>query len=301
MEGRHFPPSFNDPDLSIPIQRSDSDRTSIGPEISLDYSPVARSLPLSLPLHLTQKQEEEEEEEPEAIKSFSLLLPTLDIWFRHFNKHLSLVRTMAASSSLTLSQTLLSQAISHPTSSDRIDRLALPGFRLSNLSGRTLDSSSPLAARLRRRLGAIRAPKAPVRAAAVETLEKTETALLEKSVNTIRFLAIDAVEKANSGHPGLPMGCAPMGHILYDEVMRYNPKNPYWFNRDRFVLSAGHGCMLQYALLHLAGYDSVKVSLFLLNFWCFWLIWVDGLGGFCFVFGSCIFFFVFVSFENFNR
>ncbi|CAH1412136.1 unnamed protein product [Lactuca virosa] len=72
------------------------------------------------------------------------------------------------------------------------------------------------------------------------------------------FLAIDAVEKANSGHPGLPMGCAPMGHILYDEVMRYNPKNPYWFNRDRFVLSAGHGCMLHYALLHLAGYDSVK-------------------------------------------
>lgn len=81
-------------------------------------------------------------------------------------------------------------------------------------------------------------------------------------MNTIRFLAIDSVEKANSGHPGLPMGCAPMGHILYDEVMRYNPKNPYWFNRDRFVLSAGHGCMLQYALLHLAGYDSVLVNLF---------------------------------------
>lgn len=56
------------------------------------------------------------------------------------------------------------------------------------------------------------------------------------------------------------MGCAPMGHVLYDEVMRYNPKNPFWFNRDRFVLSAGHGCMLQYALLHLAGYDSVKVT-----------------------------------------
>jgi hypothetical protein len=77
--------------------------------------------------------------------------------------------------------------------------------------------------------------------APVETLEKTDSALVEKSVNTIRFLAIDAVEKANSGHPGLPMGCAPMGHILYDEVMQYNPKNPYWFNRDRFVLSAGHG------------------------------------------------------------
>lgn len=100
-----------------------------------------------------------------------------------------------------------------------------------------------------------------VRAAAVEALESTDTdQLVEKSVNTIRFLAIDAVEKANSGHPGLPMGCAPMGHILYDEIMRYNPKNPYWFNRDRFVLSAGHGCMLQYALLHLAGYDSVLVS-----------------------------------------
>ncbi|URD91644.1 Transketolase, thiamine diphosphate binding domain [Musa troglodytarum] len=95
-----------------------------------------------------------------------------------------------------------------------------------------------------------RAP--PARAAATD-------ALVEKSVNTIRFLA-DAVEKDNSGHPGLPMGCAPMGHILYDEVMKYNPKNPYWFNRDRFVLSAGHGCMLQDALLHLAGYDSVKGS-----------------------------------------
>jgi hypothetical protein len=86
--------------------------------------------------------------------------------------------------------------------------------------------------------------KSAPRAAApspVETLEKTDVAVLEKSVNTIRFLAIDAVEKANSGHPGLPMGCAPMGHILYDEFMKYNPKNPYWFNRDRFVLSAGHG------------------------------------------------------------
>lgn len=99
-----------------------------------------------------------------------------------------------------------------------------------------------------------------VRAAAVETVEPTtDSSIVDKSVNSIRFLAIDAVEKANSGHPGLPMGCAPMAHILYDEVMRYNPKNPYWFNRDRFVLSAGHGCMLLYALLHLAGYDSVQV------------------------------------------
>jgi transketolase len=103
--------------------------------------------------------------------------------------------------------------------------------------------------------------------AAVETVEGQAATgeLLDKSVNAIRFLAIDAVEKANSGHPGLPMGCAPMGHILYDEVMRYNPKNPYWFNRDRFVLSAGHGCMLQYALLHLAGYDAVKVPFYALS------------------------------------
>lgn len=79
-------------------------------------------------------------------------------------------------------------------------------------------------------------------------------------INSIRFLAIDAVEKAKSGHPGLPMGCAPMSFVLFDEFMKFNPKNPYWVNRDRFVLSAGHGCMLQYALLHLFGYDSVPVS-----------------------------------------
>ena len=137
------------------------------------------------------------------------------------------------------------------------------GFRrLISVAGRGL--RSPLPARRRPPSSAsVSRRQRVVRAAAAETLEGNKAAtgeLLEKSVNTIRFLAIDAVEKANSGHPGLPMGCAPVGHVLYDEVMRYNPKNPYWFNRDRFVLSAGHGCMLQYALLHLAGYDSVKVS-----------------------------------------
>lgn len=135
------------------------------------------------------------------------------------------------------------------------------GFRLlSSLAGRGVRSPLP-ARRAPAAASSSRRRQSVVRAAAVEALEgKAATGeLLDKSVNTIRFLAIDAVEKANSGHPGLPMGCAPMGHILYDEVMRYNPKNPYWFNRDRFVLSAGHGCMLQYALLHLAGYDSVKV------------------------------------------
>ncbi|TVQ20786.1 MAG: transketolase [Leptolyngbya sp. DLM2.Bin15] len=79
-------------------------------------------------------------------------------------------------------------------------------------------------------------------------------------INSIRFLAIDAVEKAKSGHPGLPMGAAPMAFVLWDRFMRFNPKNPQWFNRDRFVLSAGHGCMLQYALLHLTGYDSVTLD-----------------------------------------
>ncbi|NER49134.1 MAG: transketolase [Symploca sp. SIO1A3] len=84
--------------------------------------------------------------------------------------------------------------------------------------------------------------------------------LEEVCINSIRFLAIDAVEKAKSGHPGLPMGAAPMAFVLWDRFMRYNPKNPGWFNRDRFVLSAGHGCMLQYALLHLTGYDSVTID-----------------------------------------
>ncbi len=84
--------------------------------------------------------------------------------------------------------------------------------------------------------------------------------LEELCINSIRFLAIDGVEKAKSGHPGLPMGAAPMAFVLWDRFMRYNPKNPKWFNRDRFVLSAGHGSMLQYALLYLTGYDSLTIE-----------------------------------------
>ncbi|GCE64692.1 transketolase [cyanobiont of Ornithocercus magnificus] len=79
-------------------------------------------------------------------------------------------------------------------------------------------------------------------------------------INSIRFLAVDAVNKSKSGHPGLPMGAAPMGYTLWHKFLRHNPKNPQWFNRDRFVLSAGHGCMLLYALLHLTGYDSVSIE-----------------------------------------
>jgi len=73
--------------------------------------------------------------------------------------------------------------------------------------------------------------------------------------NAIRALAMDAVQQANSGHPGAPMGMADIAEVLWRQVMRYNPSNPNWINRDRFVLSNGHGSMLQYALLHLTGFD----------------------------------------------
>lgn len=75
------------------------------------------------------------------------------------------------------------------------------------------------------------------------------------SVNTIRFLSVDAIEKANSGHPGLPLGAAPMAYVLWAKFLRHNPANPQWPNRDRFVLSAGHGSALLYSLLHLTGYE----------------------------------------------
>ena len=77
----------------------------------------------------------------------------------------------------------------------------------------------------------------------------------KKCINTIRFLAVDAVQKANSGHPGMPMEAADLAYLLWSRVMRYNPENPDWPNRDRFVLSAGHGSMLLYAMLFLTGYD----------------------------------------------
>ncbi len=79
--------------------------------------------------------------------------------------------------------------------------------------------------------------------------------LQEKCINTVRFLAVDMVEKANSGHPGMPMGTAPMAHTLWTNFLKHNPANPEWADRDRFVLSAGHGSALLYALLHLCGYS----------------------------------------------
>jgi len=81
------------------------------------------------------------------------------------------------------------------------------------------------------------------------------TTMEQQSINTIRTLSIDAIEKAQSGHPGLPMGAAPMAYTLFTEFMNHNPKHSKWFNRDRFILSAGHGSMLLYSLLHLSGYD----------------------------------------------
>ena len=82
--------------------------------------------------------------------------------------------------------------------------------------------------------------------------------LVQHCIDTVRVLSADAVQKANSGHPGTPMALSPLGHILWSEVMKYNPQNPEWVNRDRFVLSCGHACMLQYSYLHLTGY---KISL----------------------------------------
>ncbi len=93
-------------------------------------------------------------------------------------------------------------------------------------------------------------------------MSNNESNIELKSINTIRLLAVDAIQKANSGHPGMPMGCAPIGYLLYKKIMKHNPANPDWIGRDRFVLSAGHGSMLLYSLLHLSGYqvsmDDIK-------------------------------------------
>lgn len=89
----------------------------------------------------------------------------------------------------------------------------------------------------------------------IETKEPAVSGIEQLGINTVRVLAADAVQKANSGHPGTPMGLAPVGHVLWAEAMNYNPQNPEWPNRDRFVLSAGHACMLQYSYLYLTGYD----------------------------------------------
>ncbi len=88
------------------------------------------------------------------------------------------------------------------------------------------------------------------------TTSSLDSAQLDQlAINTVRFLSVDAIEKANSGHPGLPLGAASMAYVLWTRFLRHNPANPHWVNRDRFVLSAGHGSSLLYSLLHLTGYD----------------------------------------------
>jgi len=99
-----------------------------------------------------------------------------------------------------------------------------------------------------------RQPRSSKRAVGLSQQVETEC------INSIRFLAVDAVNKSNSGHPGAPMGQAPIGYLLFSEVMNFNPAHSKWANRDRFVLSSGHGCMLQYSLLHLAGYKDVSIE-----------------------------------------
>lgn len=86
-------------------------------------------------------------------------------------------------------------------------------------------------------------------------MEQSQALILSKIAGTIRLLSIEAVQKANSGHPGLPLGCADVAALLYGTVLQHNPKNPSWIGRDRFILSAGHGSMLLYSCLHLAGFD----------------------------------------------
>lgn len=91
-------------------------------------------------------------------------------------------------------------------------------------------------------------------------MKKLDSQLAKKMANAIRFLSIDAVEKAKSGHPGMPMGIADVATILYNEFLKFNPKDPHWPNRDRFVLSAGHGSMLVYSLLYLTGHKDISIE-----------------------------------------
>jgi len=81
------------------------------------------------------------------------------------------------------------------------------------------------------------------------------------SINTLRFLSIDQIQKAKSGHPGLPLGTAPLMYTIWDRFMHFNPKNPNWLNRDRFVLSPGHGSALLYSMLYLTGYGLTMEDL----------------------------------------
>lgn len=90
--------------------------------------------------------------------------------------------------------------------------------------------------------------------------EKFQDMVDRRCVDNVRMLIVDSVQHAKAGHAGMALGMAEIGYFLYRHVMRFNPQSPKWFNRDRFVLSAGHGCLLQYVCLHLAGFQSVQVQ-----------------------------------------
>ena len=87
-------------------------------------------------------------------------------------------------------------------------------------------------------------------------MAQTQDTIDELAINTIRTLSVDAIQKANSGHPGTAMDAAPNAYTLWQQFLRYDPKAPHWINRDRFVLSAGHASMLLYSLIHLAGIEG---------------------------------------------
>lgn len=132
---------------------------------------------------------------------------------------------------------------------------AAPSLRATSFAPRSFAARSARSASLNAVV-----PRMVASETAGGVLAQTGDAFLDECINAIRFLAIDAVEKAKSGHPGMPMGMAPSAYLLFKKFMKFNPKNPDYVNRDRFVLSAGHGSMLQYALLYLFGYDSVSID-----------------------------------------
>jgi len=127
---------------------------------------------------------------------------------------------------------------------------------LKRRTSRTDPTSGPRLARSRSPRGV----RFPAEAAKRAVADHTEADREIQGINAIRFLAVDAVNRAKSGHPGAPMGQAPIGYVLFAEEMKFSPENPAWIDRDRFVLSSGHGSMLQYALLHLAGYPGVSME-----------------------------------------
>jgi len=135
--------------------------------------------------------------------------------------------------------------------------VAMPALKSSSFAGKRV--SAKVTAKGPARVARARSAKVTTMQAVAAPAESSTETIMD-CVNSIRFLAIDGVNKSNSGHPGLPMGCAPMGYVIWREAMTHNPQNFTWFNRDRFVLSAGHGCMLQYSLMHLTGYKSVSIE-----------------------------------------